>query len=327
MQMLSQQHQVMPILPTEYSPEALASCHMQEQSLLFSVVPRELRSEIFRLACAPYDDAEQPYRYTDYFYRPGHHAKIKSCTSMLYTCRRAWIEASHLPLQLAEPTFWMRSEDRQPKWTRNRLPTAHDNGLRDEQRFLDFMHGLTARNRSNLKRVHIFAQMYWLEQDMWTSIVFDGSKKDYRNFDWPPEVKITIRHTDWWFWERGRDLSMKDDFIGRLLGRPAFQGSKIFVLDLETLRSSQKKVDQLKAIIKRIKRDQNSIGHWAIEDNSGLEIMHWTRPGNIDGAPVSAHNHLSQLDYCVYRIRWRNTQPNREGDMARQTVDVAESHL
>jgi hypothetical protein len=268
----------------------------------------------------PYDDEEQPYKYTDYYYRPGHHARNKSCTSVLYTCRRAWIEANHFPLQLAEPTFWMRSEDRRPEWTRKSVPTANDNGLRDEQRLLDFMHGLTVSNGANLKRVHIFAQMYWLEQDMWTSVVFDGSKKDYRSFAWPPEVKITIRHTDWWSWEGGHDLSMKDDWIGRFLGRPAFGGSKHFILDLETLRSSERRVDQLRTIIKRIKKDQKNIGHWEVEENSGLEVMRWTRPGNVDGAPVSVHDHLSQLDYCVYRLRWTNAQPSRDIDIVCNTL-------
>jgi hypothetical protein len=155
--------------------------------------------------------------------------------------------------------------------------------------------------------------------------VLDGTKKDYRNFDWPPEVRITIRHTDWWSWERDRDLSLNDDCIGRFLGRPAFKGSKHFVLDLETLRSSQKKVDQLQTIIKRIKKDQKTIGHWVVEDDSGVEVMRWTRPGNIDGSSVFVHDHLSQLDYCVYRIRWRNMQPSREDDMAPQPVTVTQN--
>ncbi|KAF1819750.1 uncharacterized protein K489DRAFT_343755 [Dissoconium aciculare CBS 342.82] len=260
----------------------------------------------------PYEDPACPYKTTDYYYRPGHNARNKSCTSLLYTCRRAWIEANHLPLQLAEPTFWMRNEERQPEWTRRNRSDEKDDGLRDEKRFLKLMNRLTVNNRVNLKGIHIFAQVFWLEQDMWANMVFDGAEMDHTSFAWPSEVKMTIRHTDWWCWERNRPLSIQDDCIRRLLDRPALKSAEHFILDLETLRSSREKVDQLENIIRRIKTKQKMIGDWVIDDDSGLEISQWTRPGNIDGKPVPAHTHLTQLDYCIYRVRWENMGPARK---------------
>lgn len=200
-------------LPVEYSPEVLENCHLQEQSLFFTKLPREIRHDIFELACTPSDDPETPYRHTEFWYRPGHHARKRTCTSLLYICRRAWIEAHQLPIQLAEPTFWFGTDEIRPAWTNGGPRLRYE-----EQRFLDFMRGLSIDNHSNLKRIHIFAQMFWLEGNTWREIMPRGRRGEAnRRLAWPPEVKITIKNTDWWGWEGDGPFFEDEAWIRRFL--------------------------------------------------------------------------------------------------------------
>lgn len=106
-----QAHRIVTI-ETRATSQNLAKCDTQSQSPLFRL-PGELRSSIFEYACLPYDDDE--CRYVDDFpcglYRPEHQARHITSTSMLLTCRRAWLETFHLPLGLGDHSFWFRKRE------------------------------------------------------------------------------------------------------------------------------------------------------------------------------------------------------------------------
>ena len=71
---------------------------------------------VFYFACLPYDHEEDKYKEDDFYYRPEHRARHITSTSLLLTCRRSWLEANHLPLQLGDHSFWFRDSERRPKY-------------------------------------------------------------------------------------------------------------------------------------------------------------------------------------------------------------------
>ena len=97
-------------IETAITAENFAKCHSQGQSLFFKL-PAELRNVIFAYATLPYDDPDHPYEETDFYYRPGHHARHRVCTSVLHSCRRAWLETNGLPMRQMVHSFWFKDED------------------------------------------------------------------------------------------------------------------------------------------------------------------------------------------------------------------------
>jgi hypothetical protein len=100
------------------SSQNLAKCAPQFYSPLFRL-PAELRTLIFEYACSPYDDDKCRYKEeaSFQFYRPEHQARHITSTSLLLTCRLAWLEANHLPLQLGDHSFFFGNSP-----TANRRP-------------------------------------------------------------------------------------------------------------------------------------------------------------------------------------------------------------
>ena len=102
-------------IETRLNDNNLAKCNLQEQSPLFKL-PAELRNLIFEYACLPYDTLEDKYNDTNFYYRPEHQARHLTSYSILLTCRRAWLEANHLPMQFGDHTFWFRDPGRRPQY-------------------------------------------------------------------------------------------------------------------------------------------------------------------------------------------------------------------
>lgn len=120
----------------------------------------------------------------------------------------------------------------------------------------------------------------------------------------PRRLALTIRHTDWWFWEDDEPLRFEADWISRVA--PAMSPStQEFRLELESL---ERKKDQIDAIGKHIaehwffkKRDDNvlyadvsgkchEVSRW-----TGTSTWHnkrWTRDENANG----------KLDYYILTI-------------------------
>ena len=110
-------------------------CHSQEQSPLFVVLPREIRDLIWASATAPYEDERHRYAENEYYYRPGHTARLRTDTRLLLTCRRVWLEANRFPMLQAEHCFWYYRA----------APDARNH---------HWMGQLTAANRKNFGHLH-----------------------------------------------------------------------------------------------------------------------------------------------------------------------------
>ncbi|KAL6717303.1 hypothetical protein ACLMJK_005218 [Lecanora helva] len=151
----------------------------QALSPLFNLIPAEIRQEIFQFALQSCPNPSKPYSRHSFWYRPGFtHAKAITI-GLLLTCRRIYLESNHLPLTQNEHVIWGVENSRMPPYTSNYL--------------LDGSMKIAQRNE--IQSVHIFAQQFWLEdwKHKWLSYA-----QNWPN-GCPPRLKITIRHTDWWY--------------------------------------------------------------------------------------------------------------------------------
>jgi hypothetical protein len=91
---------------TASSRRDLTPQNMQQQSPLFSVLPGEIRNEIFALALVQYEDDAEAYPEDSYWYRPGFAGPRKSSSALLRTCKLAYAEAQKVFLREVEFAFW-----------------------------------------------------------------------------------------------------------------------------------------------------------------------------------------------------------------------------
>lgn len=276
-------------------------CHLQECSPLFRL-PAELRNEIFALATLPYEDKKRKYKETDYYYRPEHHAAYRASTSLLRTCRRAWLETNALPVSQMEHCFWFQSRDRAP-------PSSFAD---EERRYAHFYFNLTELNARHVTHVHFFAQMYWLEnfEQRWGAPFF---RPKARQVGWPTiETKIftvTIRHTDWWFWERDEPMRLADNWIRQLLQPHGLYQLQEFRLELETV---EQRMNQLKPIVDHLCKLQGDYnkrgpeGPWEVMAVAGSPTTtNWSGPVQVGGMTHPIYAGLDRLDYRVVTIVWK----------------------
>lgn len=80
--------------------------NFQSQSPLFSVLPGEIRNEIFSLALIQFEDDTDSYKEDSYWYRPGFTAPRKSSSALLRTCKAVYLEGQKVFLRELEWSFW-----------------------------------------------------------------------------------------------------------------------------------------------------------------------------------------------------------------------------
>ena len=123
--------------------------HPQSQSPFFTVLPPEIRNEIYSWALLQYEDSLQVYKEDSFWSRPGFRAPLKSRSHLLRVCRLAYIEAKTFLTRNAEHAFWF---DRGPP-ERSEISKCQE-----------FFEKLSAQNVEDLVAVRFFTQMYWLEE-------------------------------------------------------------------------------------------------------------------------------------------------------------------
>ena len=203
-------------------------------------VPLEIRDQIFDLALTPFTEKKIPYDSKAYYYRPNYrYGDWHVDTALLRTCRRIHQETHHLPARHGEKTLWFfRGPDADGK-----IPTA-----------------VLAKQ---LEKLHLFTQQYWLEgwagDGKWIPIEAPNLRR----------LRITVRHSDWYWWEYSLPLII-DAKVG---GRPdedhcsnernpfeegswgaqfqRFQNLKVLELELETVEGKLGELDD----IVRVARD------------------------------------------------------------------------
>ncbi|KAK7059668.1 hypothetical protein R3P38DRAFT_2495918 [Favolaschia claudopus] len=189
----------------------------QTQSPLFGVLYPELRNLIFVFALTAYDDRSRPYSKHSCYYRPGFEYPTRIATDLLLSCRLIYLETHLAPVSLNEHAFCM---ERGPH-----------NYIRDHTRYFEKM---TVEQRAAVKQVRFYTQLYWLE----------GRMKQ----EWPvglsiPKLVITVRHSDWWFWENSEPLRIDDpDQWGAWVG--SIPGLRELEIEFETIDAKKEELEE-----------------------------------------------------------------------------------
>ena len=215
----------------------------QIASPLFSLLPAEIRQHIFQYALLSHKDLSKPYSRHSFWYRPGYTHARTIAINLLLTCRRIYLETDLLPLTQNEHTVWGVESSRVPPFTSSYLLNGSMN--------------LSQRNA--IQYVHFFMQQFWLEDWRNRWLAYSQSWPE----GCPPRLRITIRHTDWWYNLLGENSPLAldpkrkgrakvADWVGE--DKPFEPGSwgqrfeymkglEIFELELETLETKRGELD------------------------------------------------------------------------------------
>ena len=301
----------------------LAYINPQLSSTLFGRIPGEIRQEIYEYALLGYLDLDRPYDQHTFHYRPGYtHARAIN-TNLLLTCRRVYLEVGHLAVSLNEHLIYQPTDHGPPGHRPYLLPHSKAaKGSARQRRGL-----LKLEQRLAIQYVHIFAQQHWLEgwNYQWSEYCKSWSKfavpsrteeVDPNGCDHPPSLKITIRHTDWWYFLLGRHSPLALD--AKRCGRawptrwvpeeepfePGSWGSQFsrlrglqtFELEMETITSKRQ---ELHEVIDKAKcwRFPLGDGNVLLCDRDAVKTETWTgskhfrsQPANLGIEPSSRSN-------------------------------------
>ncbi|KAJ7098328.1 hypothetical protein C8R44DRAFT_553423, partial [Mycena epipterygia] len=164
---------------------AASNPNRQLQSPLFGSLCAEVRNMVFKHALVECDDLSRPYSKHGYYYRPDFKYAGKITTSLLLTCRLVYLETRLLSCTVNDHIFWQCGAPP------GRLVSNH--GV--------YFARMSSEQRALVRRVHFFAQLPWLE----TRTAADA---------WPAglalrKLAITVRHTDWRYWEDNSGLRFR----------------------------------------------------------------------------------------------------------------------
>ncbi|KAF2236269.1 hypothetical protein EV356DRAFT_513188 [Viridothelium virens] len=294
------------------APISATNTLSQSQSPFFTVLPPEIRNEIYSWALLQSEDTSQTYEENSYWSRPGFRSPLKSRSHLLRTCRLIYLEAEAILMQEAEHAFWF---DRGPA-ERSRI-----------EKCSNFFRALTPKNVQALNSVRFFTQMYWLE----------GGEDLNKIFGWPnfrPEtLTITIRYSDWWFWERNEPLRMRDSWLRFFRGPPSL---RTLIVEYETLTWKKNQMDPIIARNKKFKlpilQEQGQhevegggrrVRRYLSAEDTKLEEWKWKGPSNLGGGQWRHHGDGDTVEYVVVVDRWRFVEEELSEDESLPEDQVA----
>ena len=258
----------------------------QIASPIFSLLPAEIRNLIFYYVLLAYPDLAHPYSKHSYWYRPGYTHAPAIAVSLLRTCRRIYLETNLLPVLHNEHIIWGVEKSRIPPGSTN---------------YLLYNRPLTLSQRNAVRFVHLFTQQFWLEdwRNEWLGFTTSWPEGG------PERIRITIRHTDWWYNLLGENSPLALD--PKRKGRPRvgdrvsddepfesgswgsrfanLTGLKTFEMELETL---ERKRNELDAIIEKARswRFPLGDGNVLVMEGEDAEKSAWTGSKRFKGRNV-----------------------------------------
>ncbi|KAI4740150.1 hypothetical protein E4T50_09409 [Aureobasidium sp. EXF-12298] len=282
------------------------SAHEQSQSALFSILPGEIRNHIWNYALAEYQDETQLYDDATCYKRPEYLAPRKTETMLLRTCKRIYQEAWFLPWTNAEQIFYLTSSDRRPP--RTTTPSAMQKTLLAISK---------TQTMPIIQHVRVFPQLYMLENGQTLQGILN------LDFFYPKVITITIRHTDWWYWESDNNLHLDATWVDFCRFPNSLTELRV------AFESLERKKDQIDDVVKQ------AMEGWVFRRKDGTElsasdckpeIMRWS------GSATWGHHRWlrdetspNKLDYYVSTVTWRPVSAPADDEKAASSVNVAGS--
>lgn len=174
-------------------------------------LPAEIRNHIYAFSLESEDISLENspralYHRNAFYYRPGYKQPKRIQTGLLQTCQQIYDEASLLPPGINEHTFWFYR------------PPPH---VEDPSSPLHYFLKMTPRQRGQVDHVHFFTQQYFLEDGQWSE-AWNGIQMGNEGCTLrgacriaPRKLTITLRHSDWWYWENNDPLGIDPFRVGR----------------------------------------------------------------------------------------------------------------
>ncbi|KAF2867878.1 hypothetical protein BDV95DRAFT_610317 [Massariosphaeria phaeospora] len=270
----------------------LSTAHSQHQSPLFYKIPAEIRNEILRLALVAYDDPEKLYARETYWTRPGFKGQKKIDMQLLRVCKRIYEETKVVPLSELEVCFYFGDRDRRP-------PELHHMNLSGAPKYVQ---AFTPTQWSQITSIRFIAQMYMLEERTLCSNIFTA-----RSQLKPSTVTITLRYTDWWWWEDNAHLSTKRFVDMNSLRWP--DSVKTVIMEMETIEVKRKELDE---VIKTVCENPDT-WLWRRKDGTELRVVQgqvgewtWQGPTTFGGKRTFKHHGTGDsMGYLVKVLTWK----------------------
>lgn len=287
---------------SDFQPLNFSTYNHQDQSPLFSVLPPEIRNDIYAYALSTYEDFARPHSKDTYWWRPGDRAALRTATELLRTCRRVYNEAWLLRFALAEHCFYLTNGDRAPggrAWPR---------GFEECNRLIHETYG---KHRTSsrpghagfgLGRIRIFAQLFQLEPGKELQKILDVPYFHAR------QVAVTIRYSDFWFWEDNAPLLIRADWVNRIRLPDSVTR---FSVDFEMIERRREEVGVIARAAAEFwafqRRDGASLT--ARFDQEHVVLWNWTGSSVLGNRRwVRDEVRPGQLDYHVVTVTWKLRQ-------------------
>ncbi|KAL1979544.1 hypothetical protein VTN96DRAFT_5591 [Rasamsonia emersonii] len=285
------------------NPPSFSTYLDQLQSPLFSVLPAEVRSEIFAFALTDFEDLSVPYSKETCYRRPGYDAPRRTRTELLRTCKRVFQEAWFMPFAYAEHALYLTSPDRAPRRhiTVERM-----------QRYLDILHA-SRREDVKINHARIFAQLWALEPGDRLQRVLN-----MQHF-YPRRITITLRYTDFWYWEANEPLRVAAKWVNICR----------FPNSLTRLSIDFESIERRKEEVNYIAKEAAERWHFRRQDGTVLSacqaetsIMKWTGSSIWGGQRwIRDEVRPNELDYHAVTVTWRPAPS--DGDVPEECPDLS----
>ncbi|KAM7208357.1 hypothetical protein V8F20_001335 [Naviculisporaceae sp. PSN 640] len=272
----------------------------QQSCPLFNRFPAEIRQEIFALALSDFPDpaAENQYSAQTIYTRPSFFAPRKSDLRLLRTCRAIYAEAWHLPFVMREQTHWITSDDR--------APAGHsaNEGRNRLFRTAEWIMKSSGLKEVEIESLRVFAQMWAIERGDLGSFLWGCG---YRGI-MPRRFTLTIRHTDWWWWESDRPLRFEGLWLSRL--KNDYLPSSIREIHIE-LESVERKKEQIDAIAKQMAEKwyfvrKDGVALFPDVTGKSVEIDRWSGSSTWQGRTWTRDESApGRIDYYIATVVFR----------------------
>lgn len=246
---------------------AATEANRQEVSPLFALPP-EIRSHIFANALADYPDHREAKQYSvnTYYSRPSYFARRRTDVALLATCRAAYNESWYMPFTQKEQIHWLGS--------RERAPPEYE--LSNLQQDLCAVAEQQGEDAAVIDRLRVFAQMWALESDYLAILL-------QTRYLQPRTITLTVRHTDWWFWEDDKPLRFKAEWLAAASEKLQPVTNEIYI-ELETTKRREGQLTKIAQQMTETWFFKKPDGTVLFADSSkGLKTERWTGTSIWDG--------------------------------------------
>jgi hypothetical protein len=258
--------------------------HPQGNSALFSILPPDIRNQVFYLTLLEYDDEATPVPFDSYGYRPGHEYRKKHSLDLLATCKRAYLESYLIPVATTTHITW--------SVLCYQIPPL-DRLLRAYRPFKK----MTIEQRAAVGTVHLYEHQYTLGAAEWERPIIN---KDQRTSGvCPKRLIITVRRYDWVGWETDAPLSMEYGSLWRKCFE-AFPFLEEFVIELETLERRQA---ELNAVAERVRKWKIGLGNGRVLKTDGIALK--THTWNASAKLFPHTEGAASLPCYVVTVTWK----------------------